>query len=198
MNILYTIGHSTHDINTFVAMLQSFAIQTLADIRRLPGSRKYPQFNQDNLAQTLALAGIAYVYLADLGGRRRMNRASHNTRWRNASFQAYADHMETEVFERGIDALTALAKETATALMCAEAVWWRCHRSLISDCLKARGWTILHITGIGKAKEHPYISPAIIVGDKVVYTEPPGKKREPSDSQPASTPASASSSRKYG
>jgi len=168
---IYTIGHSNHSLDDFMAMLQSFAIKNLIDIRRLPGSRKFPQFDQENLEAALTEHGIRYLYMNELGGRRKVRKDSKNNRWRNDSFRAYADYMETEDFERAILRLETLASQHPTAYMCAEAVWWRCHRSLVSDYLKAKGWTVLHIMAPGKTQEHPYTSPARIVGDHVVYTD---------------------------
>ena len=166
---VYTIGHSTHSIEEFLEMLHSFGIQILIDIRGQPGSRKFPQFNQEILKVSLEEAGIEYVYLKDLGGRRKVKKDSKNDRWRNASFRAYADYMETEQFAKGIAELEKLAVEKRTVYMCAEAVWWRCHRSMVSDCLKAKGWNVQHIMGIGKSDEHPYTSPARVVDGTVLY-----------------------------
>jgi len=168
---IYTIGHSTHNLDDFIKMLQSFGIKTLADIRGLPGSRKFPQFDKENLELSLQDNNIRYIHLKDLGGRRKMRRDSKNTRWRNASFRGYADYMETEGFKKGIIELEAIALNSPTAYMCAEAVWWRCHRSMVSDYLKAKGWTVLHIMGVRKAEEHSYTSPARVVGDRVFYSD---------------------------
>ena len=168
---IYTIGHSTHSSDDFIKMLQSFGIKTLADIRRLPGSRKFPQFDKENLEISLVRNGIKYIHLEDLGGRRKVHKDSKNTRWRNASFRAYADYMETEEFEHGIQQLKQIASQSPTAIMCSEAVWWRCHRSMVSDYLKAKGWIVLHIMDINKAEEHPYTSPAMVVGDRVFYSD---------------------------
>lgn len=170
--VVYTIGHSTHPIEVFIAMLRSFDIRLLVDIRGLPGSNKYPQYNQEALQVSLAANGIAYLHLPDLGGRRRVHRDSHNTRWRNASFRAYADYMETDDFARGITRLMDEAERQPTAYFCAEAVWWRCHRSLVSDYLKAHGWRVMHITGVGRAEEHPYTQAARVVGNRVYYSDP--------------------------
>lgn len=168
---IFTIGHSTRTIEEFLDLLFSFDIKILADIRRLPGSRKYPQFDQDALKKSLEENGIEYVYIEDLGGRRKVSPDSKNTAWRNKSFQGYADYMETESFENGIKVLEKLALEKNTAMMCSEAVWWRCHRSMVSDYLKAKGWEVLHIMALGKATEHPYTSPASVLGDQVFYSE---------------------------
>lgn len=168
---IYTIGHSTHSLEQLLTMLQSFSIKILADIRRLPGSRKFPQFDKENLEMSLHEIGIEYIHLEDLGGKRRVHRYSKNTRWRNASFRAYADHMETEEFKEGVRKLEEIALQSPTAFMCAEAVWWRCHRSLVSDYLKARGWTVLHIIGTNRTEEHRYTSPAKVTGDQVSYRD---------------------------
>ncbi len=170
-NIINTIGHSTHTLDEFLAMLQSFGIKTLVDIRRLPGSRKFPQFDQENLEASLQENGIRYIYMKNLGGRRTVHKDSKNTRWRNASFRGYADYMETEEFVQGVGALEALALESPTAYMCAEAVWWRCHRALVSDYLKAKGWIVLHIMDVDKAEEHSFTSPASVIGDRVFYAD---------------------------
>jgi len=166
---IYSIGHSTHSLDEFLNMLRSFDIKTLADIRSLPGSRRFPQFNMENLKISLAETGIQYIHLADLGGRRKMKKDSKNNRWNNASFRGYADYMETKEFENAIVKLEHMALERPTAYMCSEAVWWRCHRSMVSDYLKAKGWTVLHIMATGKVQEHSYTSPARIVDDNVFY-----------------------------
>ena len=167
---IYTIGHSTRSFEEFLALLRSFNIKILADIRKMPGSRKFPQFDQDELKRTLEEYGIQYVYLENLGGRRKLSATSKNTTWRNKSFQAYADYMETKFFEVGAETLKEFAAEKPTAMMCSEAVWWRCHRSMVSDYFKSQGWTVLHIMSEGKATEHPYTSPARIVDGKLFYT----------------------------
>ncbi len=144
---IYTVGHSSRGLGEFIGLLKAHGVETLADIRKLPGSNKYPHFNQDELAASLARAGVRYVYLKELGGRRPQNRDSKNTAWRNRSFRAYADHMETDEFRRGIDSLLGHAAAGRVALMCSEAVWWRCHRALVADYLKASGVNVRHIMG---------------------------------------------------
>lgn len=168
---IYTIGHSTHTIDDFWGMLQSFDIKILADIRSLPGSRKFPQFNKENLKISLEEIGIEYIHLADLGGRRRVNKDSKNNRWNNPSFKGYADYMETDEFKKAIVKLEYIALNKTTAYMCSEAVWWRCHRSMVSDYLKAKGWTVLHIMAAGKVQEHTYTAPARIVDGNVFYSD---------------------------
>lgn len=167
---IWTIGHSTRTIEEFVELLRNDRIEAIADIRRFMGSRKFLQFDQDALCDSLHAAGIEYVPIPELGGRRRGKSDSHNTVWRNASFRAYADHMETDEFKRGIEKLLTLARDKRTAIMCAEAVWWRCHRALVSDYLKAKGIRVIHILGPTSTKEHPYTSAANVRGDTVSYT----------------------------
>jgi uncharacterized protein (DUF488 family) len=169
--IIYTIGHSTHTLEEFSAMLKSFNIELLADIRSFPGSRKFPHFNKENLPASLAENNIEYIHLKNLGGRRKVNPESCNTGWRVAAFRGYADYMETENFEKAIKELEQIASEKRVAYMCAEAVWWRCHRSLVSDYLKHNGWTVLHIMGVNKSTEHPYTAPAKIMNGKLNYSK---------------------------
>lgn len=166
---IWTIGHSTRPIDEFVAALQSFRIGALVDVRTYPGSRRYPQFNKPNLAASLAEVEIEYRHSPELGGRRRAKSDSLNVAWRNEMFRGYADHMDSEEFREGIELLLGLARESPTAIMCAEAVWWKCHRSLIADYLKAKGVTVLHILGKGKSEEHPFTSAARIVNGELSY-----------------------------
>jgi len=175
---IYTIGHSTHPIELFISMLQSFSIQLVADIRNYPGSRRYPQFNKDNLEISLqqagppaGRAGIKYIHLKELGGRRKPLPNSINTNWRNEAFRGYADYMQTDEFKNAVAKLEDLASTQRTAYMCSEAVWWRCHRALVSDYLKVRGWKVMHIMGVGKSEEHPYTSAAKVVNGKIMYHE---------------------------
>ena len=143
---IWTVGHSTRAIDEFISLIQANDIKLLADVRSLPGSKRYPQFNKEALADSLGKTGIQYEHFPELGGRRKAKPESKNTAWRNASFRGYADYMETEEFRKGVERLLDLAADAGpTAIMCAEAVWWRCHRSLISDYLKARGIEVLHI-----------------------------------------------------
>jgi uncharacterized protein (DUF488 family) len=170
MKTIYTIGHSTHPIDEFIAMLQSFEIQVLADIRSLPGSKRYPQFNQENLIKSMHKVGIEYIHFPGLGGRRRPHKDSHNTAWRSKAFMGYADYMETDEFKEAIKELEHIAHKQRTAYMCSEAVWWRCHRSLVSDYLKVKGWKVWHIMSKGHATEHPYTSPAHVEQGKLFYS----------------------------
>ncbi|HEY3026649.1 MAG TPA: DUF488 domain-containing protein [Pyrinomonadaceae bacterium] len=166
---VWTVGHSTRPIDELLDILKSFKIATLVDVRSYPGSRRYPQFNKANLAASLEAAGIEYVHQPQLGGRRPARKDSTNIAWRNESFRGYADYMETESFREAIEDLLGLAREQRTAVMCAEAVWWRCHRALISDYLKARGITVIHILAADKSEPHPYTSAARIVNGELSY-----------------------------
>lgn len=166
---IYTIGHSTHPIEKFIEMVQSFGIELLADVRRFPGSRYMPQFAGEALQRSLAEAGIDYLHMPALGGRRTSRKDSKNTAWRNAGFRGYADYMETEEFKKAMEELQEIALKKPTAYMCAEAFYLKCHRSLMSDFLKAKSWEVLHITGVGKATEHGFTKPARAEGDGVRY-----------------------------
>jgi uncharacterized protein (DUF488 family) len=169
-NEIFTIGHSTRTLEELLAMLQSFSIELVADVRNFPGSRKYPYFNKESLEITLPQNSIQYIHLKSLGGRRKPNANSKNTAWKNTAFRGYADYMETDVFKQGISELAGNALKYQTAYMCSEAVWWRCHRSLISDYLKAHGWKVMHIMEVGKAQEHPYTSPARVINGELSYS----------------------------
>ena len=167
---IWTIGHSTRKIDIFISLLEENGIKLLADVRQFPGSKRYPQFNKDALADSLGKAEIRYQHFPELGGRRKPRPDSRNTGWRNASFRGYADYMETEEFRKAIARLVDLADEVGpSALMCAEAVWWRCHRALISDFLKARGLEVIHIVDHNKTELHPFTSAARVVNGKLSY-----------------------------
>lgn len=166
---IWTIGHSTRTSDEFVDLLRSSNIELLVDVRHFPGSRRLPHFNKIELARALAQAGIGYEHLVGLGGRRPARPDSRNTAWRNASFRGYADYMETEPFRAGIDRLLQLAQDRRTAIMCSEAVWWRCHRSMIADYLKVRGVQVWHILSTNSVQEHPYTSAARLVDGQLSY-----------------------------
>ena len=167
---IWTIGHSTRTIDEFISLLKENEIKLLADVRAWPGSKRYPQFNKDALAESLKAHGIRYEHFPELGGKRKSKPDSRNTAWRNASFRGYADYMETEQFQKGIERLLDVAAEAGpTAIMCAEAVWWRCHRSLISDYLKVRGIEVMHILNATKVEAHPYTSAARIGNGELSY-----------------------------
>jgi uncharacterized protein (DUF488 family) len=169
---IWTIGHSTRDIDVFIGLLEENGIKLVADVRSLPGSKRYPQFNKDGLEKSLNAHGIRYEHFPELGGRRKSNPNSRNTAWRSASFRGYADYMETEEFHKGVERLLGLAREEGpAAIMCAEAVWWRCHRSLISDYLKACDIEVMHILNANKIEPHPFTSAARIVDGKLCYAD---------------------------
>lgn len=168
---IWTIGHSNRSSETFVDMLRSFDIGVVADVRRFPGSRKYPHFNKEQLEATLAQHGIDYVHMIGLGGRRKAAKDSPNSVWKNDAFRAYADYMETTEFKNEMAALEQLASTSRLAYMCSEAVWWSCHRSMISDWLKAKDWTVMHIMDVDKAKEHPFTAPARVENGNLSYRE---------------------------
>ena len=155
-NTIWTFGHSTRSPEEFISALKSFEIEVLADVRRYPGSKKYPHFNVAAMETYLPEAGIRYMPELELGGRRKPKPDSANTVWRNEAFRGYADYAETQEFEKALAKRTEVAEQKRVAYMCSEAVWWRCHRAIISDYLKERGWTVMHIMSEGVAKEHPF------------------------------------------
>jgi uncharacterized protein (DUF488 family) len=174
---VFAVGHSTRPIEELLALLEAAGVSTLADIRTVPRSRANPQFEGRELACSLEGAGIAYAWLPRLGGLRRPRKDSLNGAWRNASFRGYADHLATPEFSEGLRELSALAHRGPVAVMCAEAVPWRCHRSLLADALLARGVTVQHITGPGKWRPHRLTPFARIEGRRVSY---PAAERTPS------------------
>lgn len=171
--VLWTVGHSTRSMEELVALLDKQDIRRLADVRTVPGSRRMPHFARAALAAELPRHGIAYEHLPELGGLRKPTGSVANAAWRNPSFRAYADHMQTEEFARGLERLLGLAARERVAIMCAEAVPWRCHRSLIADALTARGVTVLHITGAGAPARHTLTAFAQVDGERVTYPPPP-------------------------
>lgn len=171
---IWTIGHSTRLLAELLALLAEYRIEAIADVRRFPGSRRYPHFASEALAKSLPAHGIAYLWIPKLGGRRKVQPDSPNTAWRNASFQGYADYTATAEFAAGLAELLHLAVEKRTAMMCAEAVWWRCHRSIVSDVLKLRGIEVVHIIDAAHTTVHPYTSPAHVVDGKLSYAAAQG------------------------
>src|SRR4051794_28386473 len=167
--IIYTIGHSTRPINEFVAMLNAHRITRLIDVRTIPKSRHNPQYNHDVLAARLQDAEIGYAHVKALGGLRRPRKDSPNTGWRNQSFRGYADHMQTAEFASALDALIGTAAHERLVLMCAEAVPWRCHRSLIADSLAAHGYPVEHIMSATKSNRHTMPSFAKLEGTSITY-----------------------------
>jgi uncharacterized protein (DUF488 family) len=173
--MIYTIGHSTRTSEDFIELLKQFGIEHLVDVRTVPRSRRNPQFNQENLSQALAAQEIQYTHLPELGGLRKPRLDSINNAWRNASFRGYADYMGTAEFEFGLEKLTGLADSGTVVVMCAEAVPWRCHRSLIGDALLVRGIEVIDIIGPGKSQPHKLTPFAQVEGTFVTY---PGKEGE--------------------
>jgi uncharacterized protein (DUF488 family) len=166
---LWTVGHSTRPLEEFIETLRSFEIRVLIDVRSFPGSRRYPHFNRELLRVSLPESGIDYRHFPELGGRRRALADSNNMAWRNKTFRGYADYMETAEFSEGVARLREVAGEARTSIMCAEAVWWRCHRSLISDYLKVDDVEVKHIIAVGKSESHPFTSAARIVNGELSY-----------------------------
>jgi uncharacterized protein (DUF488 family) len=169
MAVIFTIGHSTHSISDFINLLLAYDIRRLIDIRTIPKSRHNPQFNEGELRRSLEASHIEYARLPSLGGLRRTTKHSLNTGWRNASFRGFADYMQTEEFKEGIEQLRALAAEKTSVIMCAEAVPWRCHRSLVGDALIVRGECVKHIYDVQTAKEHQLTPFARVDGLAITY-----------------------------
>lgn len=166
---VHTIGHSTRSLDELADLLKQNGVELVVDVRTAPGSRRLPQFNRASLEAELPARGLAYLHLPELGGLRRARPDSPNTGWRNLSFRGYADYMQTDAFRDGIERLVALAEERPPAVMCAEAVPWRCHRSLLADALLVRGVEVLHITGPGRPSRHSLTPFAAVDGDRILY-----------------------------
>ncbi|HXY54467.1 MAG TPA: DUF488 domain-containing protein [Nitrospirota bacterium] len=169
MPVIYTIGHSTRPLEEFLETLKAHAIELVADVRTIPRSRHNPQYNGDTLAAALREHGISYEHLKNLGGLRHARKDSVNTAWENASFRGFADYMQTADFEKGLNDLIDIAQRGRTVIMCAEALPWRCHRSLISDALLARGITVMDIMSASSAKAHALTSWAKVTGASISY-----------------------------
>jgi uncharacterized protein (DUF488 family) len=165
--IAYTVGHSTHSPERLAAILQANGVRQIGDVRRVPRSRRMPHFNAESLARWLPDAGIAYAHLPELGGFRKPLPGSPNGGWENESFRGYADYMETEPFQHALDRLRALPGPTA--IMCAEALWYRCHRRLIADALTARAMRVVHIRSDGRTEPHTLTPFAVVSGTRVSY-----------------------------
>ena len=172
---IFTIGHSTHPIDEFIELLQAHGIKEIVDVRSIPMSRYNPQFNSDTLKQSLQQANIKYKLLKKLGGLRHTKKDSINLGWRNASFRGFADYMASSEFKEGLEMLTKIAKVKNTAIMCAEAVPWRCHRSLIADALTKNGWLVRDIMSPTTATEHRLTSFLRIKKGKLIYPAPKKK-----------------------
>lgn len=172
MSTAFTVGHSTRSFEELLSILTAAGVKAVADVRAYPSSRRHPQFNRGALAESLDAAGLGYRHLPELGGRRRPRADSVNGAWREPAFRGYADHMASEEFATGLHALERLATERPTAVMCAEALWWRCHRRLVSDALTARGWRVEHLGAGGEPSMHE-LPPFAVVGDDGSVTYPP-------------------------
>lgn len=166
---VHTIGHSTRTLDEFIGLLKAHCIEMLVDVRTVPRSRRVPQFDKGTLPQALTAAGISYAHMKGLGGWRHARKDSPNTGWRNESFRGYADYMLTAEFEAAITALIELAREKRVGIMCAEAVPWRCHRSLIADALTVRGVAVRHVTGADVADLHELTQFARVEGQSITY-----------------------------
>ena len=166
---IYTIGHSTRAIDELIALLAAHSVTQLADVRTVPKSRRHPHFSKEALSASLPAAGIAYRHVAALGGLRKPRADSTNSAWRHEGFRGYADYMETPAFERAVDDLVAWAEAAPTAVMCAEAVWWQCHRQLLADALIVRTIEVRHIMAPGSAPPHELTEFARIEGARVRY-----------------------------
>lgn len=178
---VFTVGHSTRPIDQFISLLKAHGVRQLADVRTIPRSRHNPQFGEDQLGPALEQAGIHYLRMPELGGLRHAQRDSINTAWRNASFRGYADYMQTQPFANALEQLIALARRRPTAAMCAEAVPWRCHRSLIADALLVRGIDAEEIVSATRAQPHKLTPWAHVSGKSVTYpgTETASEREKP-------------------
>lgn len=171
--MVWSVGHSTHAEEAFVALLLAHEIEQVADVRTVPRSRRHPQFHSDHLARSLPAGGIAYEHLPRLGGWRSAQPDSPNSGWRNTSFRGYADHAMGDEFAAGLACLRELAAARRTAMMCSEALWWRCHRRLIADRLVAGGDTVCHIGSDARTSEHRLTSFAVLGADRqITYPAP--------------------------
>ncbi|MGE5245522.1 MAG: DUF488 family protein [Betaproteobacteria bacterium] len=167
--LIYTVGHSTRTLDDLVSLLRANGVARLADVRSIPRSRRHPHFSREALVASLPAAGVAYLHMPALGGLRKPRRESTNTAWQHPGFRGYADYMQTSAFERALADLLAWAEPGTTAVMCAEAVWWRCHRQLIADALVARGIEVRHIMEGGAAQPHKLTAFARVSEGRVTY-----------------------------
>lgn len=167
--MIYTFGHSTHSIEKFVGILQSFSIKQVLDVRTIPRSRRNPQYNQDSLNESLRAADIGYAHMKGLGGWRKPAKDSINLGWENASFRGYADYMMAETFEKNLVQLIAYGQEKLSLILCAETLPWKCHRLLIADALIVRGIHVEHILGVGKVIQHELTRGIVVDGTKIAY-----------------------------
>ncbi len=168
---LFTVGHSTRSLDEFLELLKREGVRHLVDVRAFPASRRYPHFSRENLGPSLAASGLGYTHFPELGGRRKPRPDSRNVQWRNEGFRAYADYMATSEFAAAIDRLLVLAEQETSAVMCAEAVPWRCHRNLIADAVAARGVQVFHVLDAATSR-HTITSFARVEGSRVRYDSP--------------------------
>jgi uncharacterized protein (DUF488 family) len=174
--LIFTVGHSTHPIEEFLALLGQHDIELLADVRSFPSSRKWPHFNQAALAKSLERAGLEYHWIKALGGRRHgVAPGSPHTAWTHPAFRSYADYADTDEFAAGLEELCAAARERRAAYMCSEGLWWKCHRRIISDHLLVRGWRIEHIMPDGKLRAHELAPFARVENGRIIYSGAPGE-----------------------
>jgi uncharacterized protein (DUF488 family) len=167
---VWTVGHSTHSLTEFLDLMQAHAIETVADVRRFPGSRRNPQFGAESLSTSLDVHGIDYYWFSELGGRRRPDLLEvEGSAWRHPSFRAYAQHLKSEEFAQGLDSLLHVAKASRTAIMCSELLWWRCHRRLIADVMVFCGWQVIHILGATDHSEHRLAAPVSVRPEGLSY-----------------------------
>lgn len=166
---IYTIGHSTHPIDEFIEIIKAYSIEEIVDVRTIPKSRHNPQFNSDELNHSLQKAGILYSHAVDLGGLRHAHKDSINEGWHNASFRGYADYMSTEGFEKGLEELIEKASDHVVAIMCAEVLPWRCHRSMIADALIKKKWTVIDIMSKTSSSKHKLTSFLKVKKGKIIY-----------------------------
>jgi uncharacterized protein (DUF488 family) len=176
---IFTIGHSNHESGEFLTLLRDAEIKLLVDVRRYPGSRRSRWTNPKELEPLLAESSIEYLHLVELGGRRRPEAGSVNSGWRNKQFQGYADHMASPEFATDLHELTCKARARRTAMMCAEALWWRCHRRMLADALVVRGWRVVHIGSRGEESEHALTDFAVVKQDELIYSAEPGSAPPP-------------------
>ena len=176
--VVLTVGHSTRSQEDFIALLQAHAVKRLVDVRSIPRSRHNPQFNRDRIASALRRAGVSYLHMKDLGGLRHPRSDSQNTAWHNASFRGFADYMQTRRFAAGLRKLMKIAKTKQTAIMCAEAVPWKCHRSLIADALLAHGYRVEEILSLKRTRPHVLTPWARVKGTRIIYTPAEGAAQQ--------------------
>jgi uncharacterized protein (DUF488 family) len=174
---IFTVGHSTHELPELVELLRAHGVGAVADVRAHPGSRRMPRFNREALERELPGRGLRYLHLPELGGRRRPAAGGANRGWQVEAFRGYADHMASDEFAAGLERLEAIARRQPAAVMCAEGLWWRCHRRLVADALVISGWEVVHIAPDGGATVHELTSFAVPDGGRLTYPPAQGSLR---------------------